>query len=444
MKIYNIFILLILVINFSNAQTPITLSEAIEIGLENNYQIKIAEKQLAISQNNNTLKAAGRYPTVDFNLSSNNAFTRTNNPASFLPKVTNINSGLTPSLDVRWTVFDGFTFKINKNRFNELELQSEGQIQLAVEGTIQAIMQAYYQSVIQQEQLKVLEEVIDLSRSRVEYQKVRQEFAQAGSFDILQSEDAYLNDSTTLVIQKNTYQTSLLNLKLAMGIDDMNITYEPDEALNLPAENYIFEDLENKMLAENQNIRQLFIAQKLSQLNTKISEANRRYPTISLGTGISGTGSVFWQSGNNPFNNNEPFGGDLSGNLNYYLNVTGTYNIFDAGGRKRAVQNDKVEEDIAQLNIDDLKRNLSSQLKITLENYNNQLQLVKLTERLIVSSEKNLKIADERFKGSLITSFDYRSVQLNYINASQSRLNAIYNLKNTEIGLVRLIGGLVR
>ena len=111
---------------------------------------------------------------------------------------------------------------------------------------------------------------------------------------------------------------------------------------------------------------------------------------------------------------------------------------------KRAVQNAKIEEEIAQLNIDDLKRNLSSQLKITLENYNNQLELVKLTERLIASSEKNLKIADERFKGSLITSFDYRSVQLNYINASQSRLNAIYNLKNTEIILIRLIGGLVR
>ena len=441
---YNIFILLIFVINFSIAQTPITLSEAIEIGLENNYQIKIAEKQLAISQNNNTLKATGRYPTVDFNLSSNNAFTRSNNPASFIPKVTNVNAGLTPSLDVRWTVFDGFTFKINKSRFEEFELQSEGQIQLAVEGTIQAIMQNYYLAVIQQEQLKVLEEVIDLSRSRIDYQKVKQEFAQAGAFDILQSEDAYLNDSTTLVIQKNTYQTSLLNLKLAMGVDDMNITYEPNEALNLPAENYIFEDLETKMLVENQNIQQLFIAQKVSQLNTKISKANSRYPTISLGSGISGTGSAYWQSGNNPFNNNEPFGGDLSGNLNYYLNVTGTYNIFDAGGRKRAVQNDKIAEEIAQLNIDDLKRNLSSQLKITLENYNNQLQLVKLTERLIASSEKNLKIADERFKGSLITSFDYRSVQLNYINASQSRLNAIYNLKNTEIGLVRLIGGLVR
>ncbi len=425
------------------AQTPISLSEAIEIGLGNNYQIKIAEKELSIAENNNTLKATGRYPVIDFNLSSNNTFTRSNNPAGFVPKVTNVNSGLTPSVDLRWTVFDGFTFKINKQRLDQLQMQGGTQVKVAVENTIQSIILAYYQALIQKEQLGVLNEVIDLSRSRIEYQKVRQEFAQAGTFDVLQSEDAYLNDSTSLVIQNNSYQSALLNLKLAMGVDDTDVLYEPNESLELPKTNYEFSDLEQKMFVENQNIRQLLIAQQLSKLNTDLQKAARKYPTISLGSGISANGSAFWQSGTNPFTQ-EPFGGDLSGNVNYYLNLTGTYNIFDAGNRKRAVQNAKIEEEIAAMNIEDLKRNLSAQLRITLDNYNNQLQLVDLTERLIESADKNLKIAEERFKGSLITSFDYRAVQLNYINASQSRLNAIFNLKNTETELIRLIGGMVR
>ena len=49
-----------------------------------------------------------------------------------------------------------------------------------------------------------------------------------------------------------------------------------------------------------------------------------------------------------------------------------------------------------------------------------------------------------RFKGGLITSFDYRTIQLNFINASQARLNAIFNLKTTETDLIKLIGGLIR
>lgn len=430
-------------INLSVAQTSVSLSEAIEIGLANNYQIKIAEKQVAIAQNNNTLKATGRYPVVDFNLSSNNTFNTTNNPASFIPKVTSLNAGLTPSVDAQWVIFDGFTFKINKKRLEQVEEQSEGQVQLAIENTIRSIMLAYYQAIIQKEQLAALESVIDLSRSRIEYQKVKQEFAQAGSFDILQSEDAYLNDSTTLVIQKNSYDIALLNLKLSMGVDDLSTNYIPNESFDISKENYVFEELETEMFSKNQNLKQLYISQQLARLNTELQEANKRSPTISLGTGISLNGNSFWQSGVNPISQ-EAFGGGLSGNINYYANVTGTYRLYDAGARRRNVQNAKLEEQITQLNVDDLKINLSSQLKITLENYNNQLALVALTERLIASSEKNLEIAEERFKGSLITSFDYRSVQLSYINASQSRLNAIFNLKNTEIELIRLMGGLVR
>ena len=65
-------------------------------------------------------------------------------------------------------------------------------------------------------------------------------------------------------------------------------------------------------------------------------------------------------------------------------------------------------------------------------------------QNLIQNAEENLEIANERFKGGLITSFDYRTIQLNFINASQSRLNAIFNLKTTETDMIKLIGGLIR
>ena len=99
---------------------------------------------------------------------------------------------------------------------------------------------------------------------------------------------------------------------------------------------------------------------------------------------------------------------------------------------------------IAQLNIEDQKRNLFSQLENTFATYNNQKRLLQLTDNLLENANQNLGIANERFKGGLINSFDYRSIQLSYINASQSRLNALLNLKNTEVELIRLIGGLVR
>ena len=98
---------------------------------------------------------------------------------------------------------------------------------------------------------------------------------------------------------------------------------------------------------------------------------------------------------------------------------------------------------VAQLNVEDLKRNLNNQLANTLATYNNQKEVVLMTNQLLENAQQNLTISEERFKGGLINSFDYRSVQISFINASQSRLNAVFNLKNTETELIRLTGGLV-
>ncbi len=440
---WNLFLLIFLFAAPSNAQNrKISLSEAIKIGLKNNFQIQIAKKQVEIAENNNTWKNTGRYPTIDFNLNSNNSFNWSNNPASFNPRISNITGGLTPSIDGRWILFDGFKYKINKQRFEELEFQSQTQVGIAIENNIRAIMVAYYQVIIQKEQLKTLEEVIKLSKERIDYQKTRQEFGQAGRFEIVQSSDAFLNDSTSYLIQLNTYETTLLNLKLAMGIDDMNITYEPKDKIDEKVKRYLYSDLEQKMFSKNRNLKQLMISQKLSQLNRELFEKDRK-PIITLGSGISFRENGYWQSGKNPITQ-ELYGGDFSSNLNYYLNFGLTFNIYDAGQRKRNIENAKVEEEIAQLNIKDLKRALSNQLKVALQNYNNQLDLLRLTEKLIKNAEENLLISKERFKAGQISSFDIRTVELAYINASQSRLNALYNVKNTEIELIRLTGGLVR
>ena len=121
-----------------------------------------------------------------------------------------------------------------------------------------------------------------------------------------------------------------------------------------------------------------------------------------------------------------------------------TYNLFDWGIRKTRIQNAKVVEMQNQLQIEDLKRNLSTQLENIYATYQNRKEALALTIQLVDNARRNLDIAEERFRGGLINSFDYRTIQLSYINANQARLTAIFNLKTTETELIRLIGGLIR
>jgi outer membrane protein TolC len=196
------------------------------------------------------------------------------------------------------------------------------------------------------------------------------------------------------------------------------------------------------MFSNNQSINNLLINKELSNIQTKIQES-QNYPRIAIGAG----GNYNLSNSTVNANTREGFKLDTSAtikSLNAFLNVTATYNIFDGGVRKRQIENAKLNEMVAGLQIDELKRTLSGQLENTLATFNNQRQLVLLTQNLIENAEENLRIADERFKGGLITSFDYRTIQLNFINASQARLNAIFNLKTTETDLIKLIGGLIR
>ena len=427
------------------SQENLSLAQAIEIGIQNNYQIEIAKQNLQVATNNNDWGAAGRYPRLDLNLNSNNGYRNAKSPG-FLLEQSALTGGITPSIDASWTIYDGKKVKVTKQQLEEIQNQTYLGISLATENTVQAIILAYNRVLIQEEQLKTLREVLTLSRDRIDYQNVRKEFGQAGKFDLLQTQDAYLNDSTNILIQENNVATAYRDLNLAMGEDDLNKIYQLTDNLNFAPKTYQLTDLEQSLFANNRNLQSLLINQELAAINTKFQESFNK-PTLSLGTGL-----VYDLTGTNgtqliAFGDQPPFENENNGTnktFNFYFNLQANYNLFDGGNRKRNIENAKVDELIAQLNINELKRTLSNQLQNALANYNNQLRLVKLTENLIDNAQENLTIGEERFKGGLINSFDYRNIQLSFVNASQARLNAIFNLKNTEVELMRLTGDLIK
>jgi len=435
--------ILVLSLTYTIAQESLSLNQAIEKGLANNYQLNIAKRSLDIANNNNTWSAAGKGPRVDASVNLQNGYLNSK-AAGFLKEQSQFNTGITPAIDGTWVIYDGNRAKVTKQQLEQGVIQGETNVELAIENTVQAIILAYYQTLIQEEQLTTLQEVLDLSRDRIGLQEVRKEFGQAGTFEILQTTDAYLNDSTNILIQENNLASAYRNLNLTMGEDQVAKVYRLTDDLDAEPTSFQLEVLEEALYANNKSLQNLFLARDMAQMNTQLQEVTKR-PTISLAGGLSY--NLSGATGDGVINTGEfdaPI--DLGGStktFNFYLGATAAYNLYDGGNRKRTIENAEIEELMAQMNIDDLKRNLSSQLQNALANYNNQVRLLRLTESLIENAKRNLEIGQERFDGGLISSFDYRAIQLAFVNASQVRLNAIYNLKTTETELMRLTGQLV-
>lgn len=426
------------------SQENLSLQQAIALGLQNNYQIQIADRELEIAQRQNDWSIAGRYPNVNATLNWNNNFIKSNNPAQFFPTNTTLNTGLVPGLEVTWRIYNGSLVRLTKQQLEQLERLSQGNIQITVENTIQDIILAYYQALVQQEQLRVREEVLKLSKERLDYTIARQEFGQAASFDVLQSQDAYINDSTSYLIQQNTFENSLRSLNLAMGVDDLSRRYQLTDQLEFDAQNYAAQDLRTRMLASNRTLQNLFINRELAQLSTRAEETTL-LPQVNLRLGVSDNVGYNFISRQTNINGDERDFSDVRTNsFNTTIGFSAVYNIFDWGVRRRNIENARVREIIAQLDIEDYKRTISGDLENTLATYNNQKQLVQVTNQLVENARRSLTIAEDRFEAGLVNIFDYRQVQLSYINATQSRLNAIFNLKTTETELIRLVGGLVR
>ncbi len=432
-----------------SAQEDLSLSQAIAKGLANNYQIQIAEKSIEQAQIQDDWAVAGGYPIINFNIASNNSYRNTDNPASFLIRQDAVTTILTPSIDLNWTIFNGHRVKLSKQQLSEQVKLNEASLQIAVEGSVQQIILTYYAALIQAEQLEVLGEVLEVSRDRIGYQEIRQEFGQAGTFELLQSQDAYLNDSISYMNQQNAYQNALRDLKLAMGVDDINTQYRLTDMLIDDAPDYELATLQQQMLANNRNLQLLFVNRELANLGTRIQESSLK-PTLSLRSGL--TYDINYTTGSQTFRSFAPGQAPTSDEIprvaartfTGFANLTGTYTLFDGGARKRNIEAAQINEMITQLDIQDLKRQLNVQLENTYATYNTQKDLVKVADQLVKNASQNLTIAEERFRGGLINSFDYRAIQLNFINANQAKLNAIFNLKTTETALTQLIGGLTR
>ena len=341
MKTFYFLPILLLLSTGSIGQQELSLSQAIETGLQNNYQIQISEARADISANNNDWAVAGRYPTINLTLNSNNSYRDLSNPGSVLRTSNTINTGLTPGVEANWTIFNGHRVRYTKEQLEVQNQLSGGDIKIAVENSIQSIIQAYYNALVQQEQLDVVQEVLVLSRDRVEYQELRKEFGQASTFDILQTQDAYLNDSTNFILQANTFQTAIRNLNLSMGVEELNTSYRLSDTLTYNVPDYQIEDLRQQMQASNNQLQNQFINRELAALNTKVQEASL-LPTVQVRSGL--TYDVALSTGEQQFSfemapRELPKVGAKT--FTGFINFSASYPIFDAGVRRKRIENAK-------------------------------------------------------------------------------------------------------
>ena len=415
-----------------NAQEVLTLESAVKIALENNYEIKIATNNLIIQKTNVAIGNAGMLPTVTANVFDNNSIqnssqTRQDGTKNELDNAKNNN--LTYGVGLDWTIFDGLRMFARMDQLKELQKLGEAQLKLTVITRISDVNAAYYDLVQQQQQLAALDTTIVISNQRLTLAQNRFTIGKASKLELLNAQVDMNTDQVALLRQKELYSNSkiLLNQLLARDVArDFKVidVLKVDSLLLLP---------ELKVLAEKQNpqLEAQIINKRVAELELKQIKA-ARYPTVRVNTAYN-------------FSESQSSLGFVAQSQSRGLNYgfSASLNLFDGFAQNRNEKISKIQIENSKLNIDQQNLALNSQLSTSYQTYLTNLELIALEEKNESIAKQNLNITLDKFRIGTITTLEFRTAQLNYVNAKVRYSNAQFQGKLSEIALRELAGNLV-
>lgn len=431
MKNRIVIIFLLIFTYAAYAQEVIDLQRCLQIGLEQNYAIRIVRNNQQITDNNYTIGNAGYLPNVD--LTGGYSGTLNNDKQKDSAGETNTDNGvhnhmLNAGLSVSWTVFDGFGIQANYKKLKELKDMGELNTRVTIENFIANLSAEYYNYVQQNIRFKNLKYAVRLSKERLRIVEARYSIGAGSRLELQQAKVDFNSDSSNLIKQKEVLFTSRTMLNQMMAINDV----EQPLILNDTIIGYdaLFgkQDLWEKTLLGN---TYLMISQKqtnVSLMDLKIAEsANYPYVRLNAGYGYSrnmyGIGNYDWQQ---------------SLGLNYGITVG--FNLFDGFNDSRRQKNAKIEVSNRELEYSQLELSVKTDFANMWMAYQNNLELLNLEKENLQTAHDNYEIAMERYKLGELAGIELREAQNSLLEAEERLVQAQYNTKLCEISLMQISG----
>jgi outer membrane protein TolC len=285
---------------------------------------------------------------------------------------------------------------------------------------------------LQQEKLNAIHKLLEVSSDRYKYMQEKKDLGSASTFDLLQVKNALLTDSTNYLMQELAFNNAQRNLNMLMAINVEN-KYQLTDKLEHTKNLLSIDGLKEKMLSNNQTLKNQYINQNILKKDKGLMKANM-FPVLSFGTGLNKSISGFKQ-GEFSSNGNESF--------SYYANFTLSFTLFNGHKTHRAFNNLRIQEEIADLTINEMELSLTNDLISAYELYSARTAILNLTKESVDNAELNLQIATEKYKTGSISSFEFRDIQTAYLSTAATHLESVFNAISGNTDIVRLTGGII-
>jgi len=432
-KIIIIITCSLLISGISLSQETLEKTEAVEIALENNYNIKIARNNVELASNNAHVLNSGYLPTLQGNAGANfsSGSSRAEMQDGSVRETSSAQSyNFNSSLGLNYTLFDGLGRKFNYAKQKENYSISELQMRQVIELNILQLFQVYYDVARLTTNEINQNETLEISRRRLDRARYGYDYGQNTQLDVLNAEVDYNNDSITYLTIVQELENAKRDLNVLLGRDvnilfavDTTIVYEKDITLDL---------LMDEAMKNNVGIL-------LNKGNIQTAEYDININRSNMIPRLDANASYVWNQRNNDetniFSNQRNYGPQAGLSL--------SWNIFDGGLTKTRVQNAKITRDNQLINLEQNEQILERNVNNAWAFYQNALFVLQAERKNLETNQNNFARSVEQYQLGQITSIEFRAAQLNLLNANLNFNQAKYDAKIAELALLQLSGYLM-
>jgi outer membrane protein len=410
-----------------HAKQRLTLTDAINIALQNSIGVHIARNNIQIAGLNNSYGMAGGMPSVLGSITQTEQANNINQQYTDVSRNTQrnnvVNSNLQATLGGSILLFNGGRIVNAKARLGIVERQSQ-QLLLSRTMLLAAnVMLRYYDIIRQQNYGATLEKSIQVSQRKLDIVKAQQSAGFANNANLFQAQVDLNNQTLTLQTQQLIIAQDKTDL-LAL------LTLNPDSAIII-ADTIIVDqamsfDVLLKAVEQNPDI---IAASQQVDIEKRIQRETgaQRYPSLSLNGGYT-------------FGRNQYTAGPtiLNQQVGPYVGLGLNIPIFNGGIYQRQYKIAGVNVNNDQLAKDSMVLNYKAGIIRNWESYRSNLQqLITARENFTVAT-KLLDLVLQQFQVRQNTILDVENAQQSYENAANQLINVQYSAKASEIQLKRI------
>lgn len=394
------------------AAAQLSLGDAVDMALKNNFKVKIAEK----GQEKAKVRLEGtkgqQRPSVVLSSSmgvsdvDDRGFSRNNSN----------------SIRLSMPIYTGGKNELSVAKAKEDVTKSELALARTRENLMLETVTAYYDILEAQKLVKVDEETVKNYEQHLASVKNLYEAGSSPKVDLLRSEVELVNAKQNLLKSQNTYDIAVSTLKSIIKMEGQEELKLSDEA-NYKTFTMDLAECIRYAQANRKDLKQAQLAVDQAEKDVKIAQSEK-LPTVSMSIGNS------WDKQLVPSNDNH--------SLN--ANVSASWNVFDSNVTNSSIR--AAEIAVEEANFELLKEMDAVELEVR-QNYLKMKEAEKrfhTTEVAVQKAQEDYYIANEKYKAGEGIMLDIIDAQLALSTAKNNYIQAQYDYATYRAKLENAMG----